>query len=124
MLKRFSRLFTAVALICAVGGHWAVLQSVAWVSMVAAYSRGASLPQAIARTFDGRHPCQICQFVAEGKKSEKQKEQHKLVVKLDLFAEIIPVTFDAPPAEAVLSPGSRHAPSRCDAPPLPPPIGA
>jgi len=35
------------------GGHWLVLQSVAWTRMLADFSRQDSLPAAISKTFDG-----------------------------------------------------------------------
>ncbi len=124
MLKRLSRLLLALALVGAVGGHWAVLQSVAWVSMVATYSQDATVEEAITKTFSGKAPCQLCKVVAEGKNAEKQQEQQKLVVKLDLFSEAPAEPFDAPPIEPILSPGSLHALSWHEVPPLPPPITA
>lgn len=122
MLKRIPRLLVAFALICAVGGHWAILQSVAWVSMVAAYSQEGGVQAAIVKTFSGKAPCQLCKIVKEGKKSEQEHEQQQLLVKLDLFSEPPQSLFQAPPFEPVLSPGARHALAWADAPPVPPPL--
>jgi hypothetical protein len=124
VLQRCSRLLVAIALVFAVGGHWAVLQSVAWVSMVAAYSQSATVTEAITKTFSGKAPCELCKVVAAGKKSQQEQEQQKFVVKLDWSAESHPLVLLAPPFEPVLSPGSAHAPARCDSPPLRPPIAA
>lgn len=92
--------------------------------MVATYSQNTTVKEAISKTFSGKAPCQICKMVSEGKKAEKEQEQQQLVVKLDLFSEASPAPFDAPPFEPVLSPGSRHALSWHEVPPLPPPIAA
>ena len=124
MLRRSSRLLVALALVLAVGGHWAVLQSVAWVSMVAAYSQNATVAEAIAKTFSGKAPCELCKVVAAGKKSQQEQEQKSIVVKLDWSAESHPLVLFPPPFEPVLSPGSAHAPARRDSPPLRPPIAA
>lgn len=60
------------ALACALGLHWSLLQSVAWVGMVVSYSHDASLGEALEKTFDGKHPCALCKTIAAGKKSEKK----------------------------------------------------
>jgi len=73
VLKRLSKFTIVLALICVVGGHWALLQSLAWVSMTINFSRTDALDTAIGKTFDGQHPCNLCHFVAEGKKSERAK---------------------------------------------------
>jgi len=86
MASRFSKIALILALICSVGWHWAVLQSVAWVGMVVSYSQSASFRQALVKTFDGNEPCGICKFVAEGKKSQNKQEILKPGYKLELFA--------------------------------------
>jgi hypothetical protein len=55
------------------GGHWAVLQSVAWFSMLANYSSQDGLVAGVSKTFDGQHPCALCKAVEEGQKQEKEK---------------------------------------------------
>ena len=42
--------------------------------MLAENLRVAPLPQAVQRTFDGKHPCQLCKEIAQGKQSEKKSE--------------------------------------------------
>ncbi len=49
-----------------VGGHWGMLQVVAWTGMVITYSRDASLGEAVRKTFDGDHPCALCNEVSAG----------------------------------------------------------
>jgi hypothetical protein len=119
--RRFLQISVAAALIIAVGGHWAILQSVAWVGMAVTYSKDASLSVALKKTFDGQHPCQLCKAVAEGKQAEKKKEARKLEIKLDFWspdglAGFLPLTPD-PVLPGQLNP--RRA--RSESPPTPPP---
>jgi hypothetical protein len=85
MTIRGAKVVLVSLLIFVMGGHWIILQSIAWVSMAAEYSRDMSLPQAITKTFSGKDPCKICKLVAEGKKTEKKQEAYRLVTKMDLF---------------------------------------
>jgi hypothetical protein len=121
MLRAFSRLAVAAALICAIGGHWALLQSIAWTGMVISYSHEAGWKQALKKTFDGKHPCQLCKAVAEGKKTENRGVSLKTETKLDFFCwerSLSPNTdlsFQLPIfLTAPLQP-------RFETPPLPPP---
>lgn len=124
MLLRASRLLIVLALTFAVGGHWVVLQSVAWVGMVANYSQESTITEAVAKALSGKVPCKLCKFVAEGKQSERQQEFQKPTVKLDLLSELSLIVFDAPPFEPVLSPGASLAITWLEAPPVPPPLAA
>jgi hypothetical protein len=74
-----------IALCCAIGLHWFVLQSFAWTSMLIEYSKRAPLCQAIAQTFDGGHPCSLCHIVAKGKASEKKSDIQSPVPKIDII---------------------------------------
>jgi hypothetical protein len=74
-----------VAMFCAIGGHWLVLQTVAWGGMVVEYSRAGGLTAAVEKTFDGRHPCDMCKTIAKTRQSEKKQEARVVVTKLDVF---------------------------------------
>ena len=74
MVARFSKFLLVVALVTTTGLHWAMLQSVAWTTMLADNLRTQSLAEAVTHTFDGRHPCCLCNAIAAGRKSEKKKE--------------------------------------------------
>ena len=63
-----------VSLVATLGAHWALLQTVAWTTMLADNLRTHSLSESVARTFDGKYPCPICKAIAAGKKSEKKNE--------------------------------------------------
>jgi hypothetical protein len=56
-----------------VGGHWLVLQTTAWVQMVVHYSSSDGLEAAFSKTFDGRHPCGLCNKIAQKKATEKKQ---------------------------------------------------
>jgi len=110
-----------VSLTVVLGGHWAILQSVAWVTMVAGYSHTSPLKEALVKTFDGKHPCPICQFVANGKKSEQKQETRKLMTKLDLFLAASSPGLCPPAREPLRFARARSAAVRNAAPPTPPP---
>ena len=86
-LLHFSRWLVVGTLFLAIGGHWALLQTVAWASMIVDYSRTAALTVAVEKTFDGQHPCAICNVIQKGQQSEKKHEAVQLVKKVDLFAQ-------------------------------------
>jgi hypothetical protein len=65
--------FGALALLQILGGHWAVLQTSAWMGMIVQYSQQAGFEAGIAQTFDGEHPCPVCQAIQDGKKHEQKK---------------------------------------------------
>jgi len=121
MSSRPVRWLAVVTLTFALGGHWAILQSVAWVTMVASYSQTAPLKAALVKTFDGEHPCSICKFVANGKKSEQKQETQKLLTKLDFFLASTPVGLFPPVPDALHFTPPPSAGARSDSPPTPPP---
>ena len=73
------------ALFLSTGGHLALLQGVAWVTMVHDFSRTGSLSQAVSKTFDGHHLCPLCKKIASERTSE---EKAPLTVKVDKKAEV------------------------------------
>jgi hypothetical protein len=63
------------AVLVMLGGHWLALQSFAWGRMIVDYSRQDSLGGAIAKTFDGKHPCPLCLKVRDGWHKDQQRER-------------------------------------------------
>ena len=61
-----------LAMFSIAGGHWAVLQTVAWTGMAIEYSRDSSLAAALVKTFSGRAPCKMCQAIEVGKEKESR----------------------------------------------------
>jgi hypothetical protein len=72
VFKRLAHALILFALLCAIGAHWAVLQSVAWTTMLAQSLRTNSISQAVERTFDGEHPCALCKKIAKSKQQERK----------------------------------------------------
>jgi hypothetical protein len=65
------------------GGHWAALQSVAWTRMIVDYSKGRAVSEAVAMTFSGQNPCEMCKGISKGKSEEKQQQTVKNEKKLE-----------------------------------------
>ena len=80
---RSGKILVLIALAASLGAHWALLQTVAWTTMLADNLRTHSLSESVARTFDGKYPCPICKAIAAGKKSEQKKEFTSPMQKLE-----------------------------------------
>ena len=87
------------------GAHWALLQTVAWTTMLADNLHAHSLSESMIRTFDGKHPCPICMAIAAGKKAEKKAGLSLQSQKLEFppiaesFVVIAPAQFQLLPLE-------------------------
>jgi hypothetical protein len=57
--------FGALALLQILGGHWALLQTSAWLGMIVQCSQRAGLKAGLVQTFDGEHPCPVCKAIQE-----------------------------------------------------------
>lgn len=56
-----------------IGAHWGVLQVVAWAQMIKSYTAEKGLVQGIEETFNGEHPCEMCQKIAESKQQTDEQ---------------------------------------------------
>jgi hypothetical protein len=88
VLLRLGKVLVVFTLVTTLSAHWALLQTVAWTTMLASNLQSSSLHDAVAKTFDGQHPCCLCKAIAAAKKSE-QKNQ---VVSQNLKLDFLPVT--------------------------------
>jgi hypothetical protein len=89
-LRFLGHLVAAVAMFFLAGGHWGTLQAVAWAGMLWNYTQAdGSLVSGMMKTFDGEHPCTMCDSI----KMAKSKEQSKPVT---LVATKKIETFPAP----------------------------
>ena len=112
------------------GGHWMVLQSVAWVRMLVTYSQQADFVTAMEQTFDGAHPCPMCKKIGQDRAQERKEQpagapssSRAVPETLCLAAgqEIPPV----PVRLAFVRPPALAAPTeRAQPPPTPPPRGS
>lgn len=121
MKNRIGQILCFAAVCQLLGGHWAILQTTAWVRMVIEYSANDGLQIGLSKTFDGAHPCELCKNIAKNKGAEKKHaaagEPGKLIVVCPAQASVLyhPAEFWRlrPTVESV------HSLSRT--PPVPPP---
>ena len=111
------------ALVVSLGAPWALLQSVAWVGMLVRYSQETTFRQAVAMTFDGKHPCKLCRLVQQG--SSEDVARHKKLAKHDETIQLglPPAGFSLfhPPMPRELAAAMTFPGARIEAPPRPPP---
>jgi len=123
VLVRFGKILLLIALAATLGAHWALLQTVAWTTMLADNLQTNSFHDAAEKTFDGKHPCCLCKAIAAAKQSEKKTEFSLQSQKLEFppvdenFALIAPSQFQILPQK------NSSAKSFAPKPPLQPPRG-
>jgi len=112
------------------GGDFAVVQVVAWTGMIVTRTAEQGVTAAVASTFDGQHPCPLCQAL-DTARSQEQKDTpltDGLIVKLKLkdVQRTEDLVIPCPVAGALQIAGSvaclvvlPH--DRSDAPAVPPP---
>jgi hypothetical protein len=126
VLSRLGSVFCCVALLSLSGGHWAVLQTVAWARMLRDYSsEQGSVSAGISKTFGGEAPCAMCKEIAKKRQEEKKEPAgpSRPEKRPDLILAASPLEFPAAGGTHFsYPPDRRHAPpSRGDAPPGPVP---
>jgi len=120
-LLRLGQVLSLVALLATFGGHWVVLQSFAWVTMLVENAETAPLSVAVEKTFDGQHPCAICKSIASAKGKEAGQQKPAPVSKLTLFWERSQ-SAESPLREVSrIVPGGNEMETRSAAPIVPPP---
>lgn len=122
-LRFIGILFIALALFSLSGGHWALLQSVAWAKMLQSYSSQGSFSSAVEKTFSGKYRCSLCKKIEQAKQQEKKnnflcdyfKKKEGIIERLFSLPTIFPKNFNyalAPTPKSLLT---------AMEPPLPPP---
>jgi hypothetical protein len=86
MKSRFAAFLCVMAVFQLMGGHWAVLQATAWVGMLVKYSESEGVEVGITKTFDGKHPCDLCLSIAKNKQTEKTQSSQLAAAKIYLIA--------------------------------------
>ena len=103
------------------GGHWAVLQATAWVGMVVKYSEAEGVEAGITKTFDGKHPCDLCLSIAKNKQTEKKQSSQLNAAKMYLVGPVQRLMLQSPCYSWRLS-ATVVSLVGCDtSPPVPPP---
>ena len=130
-LQRLAHYLTMVVLLIALRLSPVLMQTVAWARMLVDYSRTTSLTEAVAMTFDGNHPCALCQKVQEVQKEQQsdQKPQTLNSTRDIVFFYESPVMRLAPMVAMSPCQTPRHVSAtlvtRSQKPPVPPPrLGA
>jgi hypothetical protein len=125
MFRRLGTTLACLAMFFVAGGHWAVLQSVAWAGMIGDYSRSDGLVTAVQKTFSGDFPCNMCRTIDVQKKQE-QKTPLAQGAEKKIEGIAAESAFDlSSPLTARLfypRPGDSLASARSDSPPAPVPI--
>jgi hypothetical protein len=80
MFRRLGTTLVCLAMFFIAGGHWAVLQSVAWAGMLNDYAQTDGIVTAVQKTFSGDYPCAMCRKIDT---AQKQQEQQAPLAKLD-----------------------------------------
>ena len=93
-MARCPKWLVVLALTISLGGHWAMLQSVAWVGMLISYSQESPFTVAISKTFDGKNPCGLCKEIQQRRAEEgKQHQDSAKSCKLDFAVPWLVATF-------------------------------
>lgn len=81
------------------GLQWAVVQGLGWTSMLVSYSQSDGLIQAVSKTFDGLHPCPLCEAVEEASSRTLGKDAEDAKPCLKKFEAVVADTLRiVPPA--------------------------
>ena len=121
MVTRFSKFCLVVVLVTITGTNWALLQSVAWTSMLANNLRTRSLSESVSRTFGGQYPCPLCRAIAEAKKSEKKSAVLASPQKMEFAPPTEGLTLIQPPHSSHFPLIDSFAGLPRQKPPFPPP---
>ena len=81
---RASQILLIGTLLVSLGGHLALLQTIAWSTMLVDFSSQSSLSEAMDKTFDGEHPCPLCKVVKKSQGEEEKKPMLKSEMKMEV----------------------------------------
>ena len=66
-MNRLTALLASLALAWQIGLPQGLLQTVAWGWMITTYSQESGLQEGLRKTFDGNHPCGLCERIAQSR---------------------------------------------------------
>jgi hypothetical protein len=102
--RTFSTTCLLIAWLCANGAVWNVVQVVAWAKMFHEYSQVMPATDALALTFDGSAPCDMC-LIAQGGQ-DAARSQLPAEAALGGGLEKIVLIADHVPAPVLVAPDS------------------
>jgi len=112
-----------IAMLIACGGHWVLLQTMAWTKMIADFSQNGDLKSAITKTFDGSHACSLCKCIKAGKEKEKKQDASVEAGKFAFIHQPSKITLWRPGKFRLLGERFSLVIKRANEPPTPPPRG-
>jgi hypothetical protein len=121
MRSRLGIFFCALALLQISGGHWAAFQVAAWVGMLVKYSEAEGVEAGISKTFDGKHPCDLCVRIAKNTQTEKKQGSQLDAAKIYLFTQAQSWTLQPPDSARCLRSKIAFLVGCDSSPPVPPP---
>jgi hypothetical protein len=121
MKSRFAAFLCLIAVFQLIGGHWAVLQATAWFGMLVKYSESDGVEVGISKTFDGKHPCDLCLSIAKKKQTENKEGAQLDAAKIYLLASAERWTLHAPRFSWSLTTTPVSLSGSSKIPPVPPP---
>lgn len=89
--------------------------------MVVSYSQDASLVEALEKTFDGKHPCNLCRNIDESKRSEKKSDSQLDMKKFEFSFVASEFVFSAPALLDEPESAINLIAAPVQSPPVPPP---
>jgi hypothetical protein len=109
------------------GTHWMVLQTTAWTGMLLSRSLSVSVGEAVASTFDGQHPCRMCEVISSGKQTEERSQKELELLKKGGDFKFVELRYLRVPPRLAGTPVfwpelTVDGDQRKDAPPTPPPL--
>jgi hypothetical protein len=120
-MMRIGRALALIALLNFAGAHWIVLQSVAWGSMLAKQAQHSHLAEAVQKTFDGAHPCDLCKGIFRAQSTEKKAPVPIEISKIPLLHESAPRFISFSRSSIAITPVGQSLLARFDKPESPPP---
>jgi hypothetical protein len=79
------RFLLILVLAISMGGHLTFLQTIAWGGMLLSYAGKASFSEAVTKTFDGEHPCELCALVRQSKQDHEKRQEVQTWKKQDVI---------------------------------------
>jgi hypothetical protein len=120
-MRRFGTLLCGLALLQILGGHWAALQVTAWIGMLVKYSQAEGVQVGISKTFDGKHPCDLCVRIAKNTQTEEKQSSQLDAAKIYLVAHAQGWTLQPPRSSWRLRTTIVSLLGHDRSPPVPPP---
>ena len=124
-LRLAGAIASLLAIFLSAGGHWAVLQSIAYARMLVEFAQEGSLGAAVKKTFDQRYACSLCPKIRDGYNKERKAPPNLGGEQFPEFLGQSSATVFFVPALGLDLPSlsSRHS-YFFNAPPKPPPRAA